>query len=167
VGRALAALLALTPCVALAAPLWSSLTGQPPFDHFDGSLTQPCCWIRPRSIHLSAQRVVGRTSERAIVIVDTGAAAPRTHVIVFNDADPGASRTIWLNRDDGLNPATLARYPGRTIWRLTWLADRSACLTPDGGSPADGPGAPVDGWSPSPTSGCPRGWRHNPWPEFR
>jgi hypothetical protein len=174
VGRSLARWLPLCPCLALLLPTWSSLTRSPPFEDFDGHLEQACCWIRPRSIHVSVDDLLDRFPGPRIVVADTGPTWPRGQMIVFNPADIAAARSIWVNQDAALNPATFARYPGRRIWRLTWTKDGGACLFPDfGGDRARAAKPPLQidgaasgamgGWSPGRGHDCPAGLFHPAW----
>lgn len=126
-------------------------------------LSAPCCAMLPPSIHGSVERVVERSGGAAIVIVDSGPGAPR-ETVVYNHADVPSERIIWVNKDPLWNDLTIRRFPGRRLWRLTWLPAHAACLTPDEPlSPLVKRAAASGGWIGAPGPLCPGGLTHAAW----
>jgi len=112
-------------------PLQSTFAGKPDFVPWaDNGFSTPCCWLRPRSAPNELRRVVEQTPGRNIVLVDTSVQAPYA-ILISNEADLENARTLLVNRDPQYDQETIARYPGRRIWTLTWQpGDGAACLTP-------------------------------------
>jgi hypothetical protein len=111
-------------------PVWAQVSGawKGPDVRFQ-SIDSACCWLRTRSIHELVERRLARAgSNRNVVFVDTGPSAS-LEPIVFNDANPDASQTIWAHEDPQFDPVVLQRFPGRVAWRLGWIAHKP-CLTP-------------------------------------
>jgi hypothetical protein len=157
-----------------ALPLSSATYGAPAFPIFtDNSFNTPCCWLRPRSIHVAVENEVSRTEGRNMIIVDTGPQSPLSEILIANGPDIAAEKTIWINDDPEFNVATMDRYPGRRIWHLSWFNDGSPCLqlfqtvsagigTPLSGSFTSLPSDPERGWFPAPTEQCPQGLTRAP-----
>ncbi len=131
-GLSLSRVLPLALVLGSVIPLSSALTGWPIFTmHVDTDVSAPCCWLRPRSLHMTVANEIDRYQGKSLVLVDTGPKAPADRVVVWNDADLDGERTLWINDDPEFNRLTIDRYPGRRIWRLGWLDDAAAvCLQP-------------------------------------
>jgi hypothetical protein len=174
-GLALSRTFALALVLGSTLPLSSALFGAPAFPlPTDNFANLPCCWLRPRSIHVAVENEIHRSEGRNLVIVDTGTRAPNAEIPIANEPDIAAARTIWVNDDPEFNLATIDRYPDRRIWRLGWLDDEAPCLqlfkpgTVRSGAPLSGalaslPGDPDRGWLPAPAGQCPEGLTRAPW----
>jgi len=142
-GLSLSRVLPLALVLGSVIPLSSALTGWPTFTMLVNThFSTPCCWLRPRSLHMTVADVVDRYEGRNLVIVDTGTKSPQDEILVSNDPDIDNESTIWINDDAEFNRLAIDRYPGRRIWRLGWLDDRAACLQlfQTGSSLTDAPG---------------------------
>jgi hypothetical protein len=174
-GLALSRTLPLALVFGATLPLSSALFGAPAFPSFTVDISsQPCCALRPRSLHVAVENEIHRSEGLNLVIVDTGTRAPGSEVLITNEPDIAGARTIWVNDDPEFNLATIERYPGRRIWRLGWLDDESPCLqlfqtgsvrsgTPLSGRLASLPGDPERGWFAAPADQCPDGLTRAPW----
>ena len=128
-GLSLSRLLPLVLVLGSAIPISSALTGWPTLTMLVNThFSTPCCWLRPRSLHMTVADEIDRFEGRNLVIVDTGPTAPRDEILVSNDPDVDHERTIWINDDPEFNRLAIERYPERRIWRLGWVDDGSACL---------------------------------------
>ena len=124
-------LLPLALVIGSVIPLSSALTGWPTFTMLVNIHdSTPCCWLRPRSLHMAVEDEVDRDQARNLVIVDTGPKAPIDAILVSNGPDIDDEQTIWVNDDAEFNRLAIDRYPVRRIWRLGWLDDGAACLQP-------------------------------------
>ncbi len=176
-GLSLSRVLPLALVLGSAIPLSSALTGQPTFvtpvnNHFSA----PCCWLRPRSFHMTVANEVDRYRGKNLVIVDTGPKAPKEGILVSNDPDIDNEKTIWINDDAEFNRLEIDRYPDRRIWRLGWLDDGAACLQvfqtvtsfadalPDPGPPSSDQ---QRDWAPGSPDRCPGGLIHAPVVELK
>ena len=170
-GLSLSRVLPFVLVIASVIPLSSVLTGWSvyTFPHLNGWAT--CCWLRPRSLHMTVADEVDRYGGRNLIIVDSGEqAAAKAEFVVFNDRDIDDEKTIWIYDDPELNRLAIERYPGRRIWRLGWLDDGAACLQPLdvvsdlAGARDIGPlsGDQKRGWVPGSPETCPKGLIHAP-----
>jgi hypothetical protein len=169
-GLSLGRVLPLALVLGSVIPLSSAFTGWPTFTMLVNThFSTPCCWLRPRSFHMTVADAVDRYQGRSLVIVDTGPKSPRDEILVSNDPDIDNEKTIWINDDAELNRLAIERYPGRRIWRLGWLGDGAACLRPfDAVSSlpdtlGDSELLPADqkqGWVPGSPDRCPEGLVH-------
>jgi hypothetical protein len=174
-GLALSTTLPLALVFGAAIPLSSALFGAPAFPMWtDNFFDTPCCWLRPRSLHVAVENEINRGEGPNLIIVDAGPRAPMSEVMIGNEPDVGNARTIWVNDDPEFNIATIDRYPDRRIWRLGWLDDESPCLQlfqtisnrsgePLSGSFASLSGDSERGWFPAPMEQCPQGLSRAPW----
>ena len=172
-GLSLSRTLPLALVFGLAVPLTLMLTGRTAFPMFaDNPFGSACCWLWPRSLHVAVGNEVERDAGRNLVIVDSGPNAPGPEVMVANDADLDAAKTIWVNEDPEFDKATIDRYPGRRVWRVTWLDAGAPCLQLFKTLPgaAGVPGSVVSlaadpdrGWLPAPAERCPGGLTREPW----
>ena len=169
-GLSLSRILPFVLVIISVIPLSSVLTGWSVYTYpqFSGST---CCWLRPRSLHMTVADEVDRYGGRDLIIVDSGEqAAAKAEYVVFNDRDIGDEKTIWIYDDPELNQLAIDRYPGRRIWRLSWLDDGAACLKPLdavsdlAGARDIGPlfGDEKRGWVPGSPETCPKGLIHAP-----
>ena len=168
-GLSLSRVLPLALVIGSVIPLSSALTGWPAFN-VNVNDSGLCCWLRPRSLHMTVADEVESYEGRNLVIVDSGqeAAAKGPLMVVFNDPNIDDEKTIWINDDSEFNRLAIDRYPGRRIWRLGWLDDGAACLRPfDGvsslaGARDFGPlsGDQKRGWAPGSPGRCPEGLVH-------
>jgi hypothetical protein len=157
VGVALSRFLPAGLAAGLALPVTVAFAGGGSFQN-DG-YSAPCCSLAAHSIHDSVESLIHDVGGGpAVVIAETGPSAPKSQLIVYNDADIGRARTLWINRDATLNPATLSLHPGRTVWRLDWLAGGAACLRAEWLPPP----RPSAGWRIDPQ--CAGGWYRASWP---
>jgi uncharacterized membrane protein (UPF0136 family) len=169
-GLSLSRLLPLALVLGSVIPLSSAFTGWPTFTMLVNThFSTPCCWLRPRSLHMTVANEVDRYEGRNLVMVDTGPKAPRDETLVSNDPDVDDEKTVWINDDAEFNRQAIERYPGRRIWRLGWLEDGAACLQPFEAisSLADPPGEigspsgdEKQGWIPGSPERCPGGLIH-------
>jgi hypothetical protein len=180
-GLSLSRLLPLALVVGSAIPVSSALTGWPDFSHNGVRTWEPCCWLRPSSVHMAVADEVDRYGGRHLIIVDSGPqgagfgrfvspAVVARLAVVYNDADIDGEKTIWINNDSEFNRAAIDRYPGRRIWRLGWLDDGAVCLQRFDIA-SNQPGAPdiapplsdqKGGWLPGSPGRCPEGLVHAP-----
>ncbi len=172
VGLALGRWLPLVLALGLWLPLAYAAAGVGSGSFENDTASAACCAIRQDSIHQSVERLLDRSGDRGLIRVAGAPGAPITQIFMFNHADPGRARDIWVNADDALNRATIRRYPGRRIWRLDWLADGAACLrpqttdlstTPIAASDAL-PAGGLEGWTTGVARACPGGYAHPAWP---
>jgi hypothetical protein len=171
-GLSLSRVLPLALLLGSVIPLSSTFIGWPTYTMFVNThFSTPCCWLRPRSLHMTIADEVDRYEGRNLVVVDSGPKAPRDEVLVSNDPDVDNEETIWINDDAELNRLAIERYPDRRIWRLGWLDDGAACLQPSEtvSGLADAvpeiarlSGDQERGWSPGSTDRCPGGLVHAP-----
>jgi hypothetical protein len=177
-GLSLSRVLPLALVLGSVIPLSSALTGWPTFTmSVNIHPSTPCCWLRPRSLHMTVADEVDRYEGRNLVIVDgSGPNAPNQAIVVSNDPDIDNEKTIWINDDAEFNRPAIARYPDRRIWRLGWLDDGAPCLQPFE-SVLNLAGAPGDirrlsgdekrGWFPGSPDRCPGGLAHTPVTELK
>jgi hypothetical protein len=171
-GLSLCRVLPLALVLGSVIPLSAALTGWPTFTMFVNThFSTPCCWLRPRSLHMTVANEVDRYESRNMVIVDSGPKAPKDEILVSNDPDVDNEKTIWINDDAEFNRLAIGRYPNRRIWRLGWLDDGVACLQPfeavstlSGALPEIGrlSGDETRGWFPGSSDRCPGGLIHAP-----
>jgi hypothetical protein len=174
-GLSLSRTLPMALVLGTAIPLSSAVFDTPKFPMFtDNSLSAPCCWLRPRSLHAAVENEVRRTEGRDLIVADNGPGAPMFEVLIANEPVVADARTIWINDDPEYNAATIERYPGRRVWRLGWLDDGSPCLqlfesapTQNGASLSGRfsklPEDPDRGWVAAPSGQCPQGLTRPPW----
>jgi hypothetical protein len=174
-GLALSRTLPLALAFGAALPLSSALFGAPAFPlPAENFLNLPCCWLWPRSIITAVENEIDRSEGRNLIVVDTGTRATGAEVLIANEPNVAAARSIWVNDDPEFNMATIDRYPDRRIWRLSWLDDKSPCLqlfqmgsirngAPLSGSLASLPSDPERGWFSAPAETCPGGLTRAPW----
>jgi hypothetical protein len=170
IGLALSRWLPLTLTVGLWTPVSAALLGGGSFENYQRSAS--CCVIRTETIHQLTERLLGAVAEPNIVVVNEGPWAPRYVMLVYNEALVSKAHVIWLNEDPAMNPATIARYPGRRVWRLTWSPPGGACLRQDPRrfdpavnlSLANSPRASKNGWGTGASDTCPDGLYHAPLP---
>ena len=130
-GLSLSRALPLALVLGSVIPLSSALTGWPVLYIINNDASTPCCWLRPRSLHMAVADEVNRFEGRNLVIVDSGPQGAEYGVgVVYNDPNVDDEKTIWINDDSEFNRLAIERYPGRRIWRLGWLDDGAACLQP-------------------------------------
>lgn len=163
-GLSLSRVLPLALVFGLVVPLSAALTGRPAMRMYVNThFSTPCCWLRPRSLHMTVEDLIDRFEGRNLVIVDSGPKAPMEEILVSNDPDIDDAKSIWINDDAEFNRAAIDRYPNRRIWRLGWLDDGAACLQPfqtvsslAGASPDGAALASVQspGWSPGTSAQC-------------
>jgi hypothetical protein len=167
-GLALSRTLPLTLVLAAAVPLRAAFSGPPTTSIYsDNAVNASCCWLWPRSLHNAVNSELDRLGDRHLVIADTGPQSPGDEVLIANDPDLDSARTIWINADPEYDRATIDPYPGRRVWRLSWL-DGRPCLQ-ELKAVTSAPGAPLAGtfeslapdlargWRPAPTDTCPGG----------
>lgn len=106
-------------------------------------------------------------------MVNEGPGAPRYAMLVYNEAGVSKAHVIRPNEDPAMNPATISRYPGRCVRRLTWSPDGGACLRLETKGPRPAGGGARDqalahglsgGWRTGTPGRCPGGFYHPPWP---
>lgn len=136
-------------------PLKLTFTGQDDFAPWvNNGFNTPCCWLRPRSVPNEVKRVVEQTPGRNLVLVDSGPRAPYA-ILIANDPVLADAQTLLVNADPLYDKATIARFPARHVWTLTWQAnDGAACLTPQGFSANR---AAPPGWGQGAAPFCPGG----------
>jgi len=173
VGLALSRWLPLGLALGLWLPIAYALTGVGSGSFENDTTSAPCCAIRADSIHQGVERLVDGPGARDIIRVRGEAGAPITQIVVYNGADIARERVIWINADDALNPATIARFPGRRVWLLDWYADGGACLRHETEGPGFAGGGARDqalahglsgGWRTGTPGRCRGGFYHPPWP---
>ena len=176
-GLSLSRVLPLALVLGSSIPLSSALTGWPILTSgVNTHVSAPCCWLRPRSFHMTVEDEVDRYQGGNFVIVDTGDKAPRDETLIANDPDIDNEKTIWINDDAEFNRLEIDRYPDRRIWRLGWLDDGAACLQvfqtvtsladalPDPGPPSSDQ---QRDWAPGSPDRCPGGLIHAPVVELK
>ncbi|QUD89318.1 hypothetical protein [Phenylobacterium montanum] len=143
IGVALSRLLPLCLGVGLLLPAEATVSGVPDFSPglYD-PFSEACCWLRTHSARAEVQDYLAARPGRHLVIVDSGPRWPSHQLVVFNQADPGAAKIVWVNKDARLNPATIAAFPARAVWRLDWRDNGSPCLTRAGSGDVVSPPAP-------------------------
>ena len=96
-GLSLSRVLPLALVLGSVIPLSAALTGWPTFTMFVNThFSTPCCWLRPRSLHMIVANEVDRYEGRNLVIVDSGPTAPK-------DEDLGLKRPGRRQRKDDLD----------------------------------------------------------------
>jgi hypothetical protein len=172
-GLSLSRALPLALLLGSVMPLRIVLLGSPPLIYgVDFPIATSCCWLRPRSFHMTVASELDRYEGKKLVIVAGGPNAPKGEDLVANDPDIDNEKTIWMNDDPEFNQLAIDRYRDRRIWRLGWLDDHAACLQlfQNVSSPADAlpdigrhSGDQKPGWVPGSPDRCPGGLVH---PQF-
>jgi hypothetical protein len=171
-GLSLSRTLPLVLVLGSAIPLRVALTGSPTLIYgVDFTTGTPCCWLRPRSLHVTIANELDRYEGKNLVIVDGGPNAPKDKYLVSNDPDIDDEKTIWANDDPEFNQLAIDRYRDRRVWRLGWLDDGAACLQlfQAGSSLADArpDSEHKQGWVPGSPDRCPGGLIHAQFVELK
>jgi hypothetical protein len=95
-GLSLSRILPSALVIGSAIPLYSTFTGWPVFTYLNSHSGTPCCWLRPRSLHMTVEDEIDRYGGRNLIIVDSGQQAAVTgELVVFNDPNVDDEKTIW------------------------------------------------------------------------
>ncbi len=125
-GLSLSRVLPLALILGSVIPLRVALTGSGLTYGVDFTTSTSCCWLRPRSFHITVASELDRYRGKNLVIVREGPNATAGS-LVFNDPDIDNEKTIWANDDPEFNQLAIDRYRDRRAWRLGWLDDGAAC----------------------------------------
>ena len=175
-GLSLSRVLPLALILGSVIPLRVALTGSPSLIYgVDFTTSTPCCWLRPRSFHITVANELDRYEGKNLVIVSDGPNATK-EFLVYNDPDIDNEKTIWANDDPEFNKLAIDRYQDRRAWRLGWLDDGAACLQlfQANSSLADAlpdrarlSGAQKQGWVLGSPDRCPGGLIHAPFVQLK
>ncbi len=168
-GVSLSRALIVAMLITQAYPLYLLVTGKDYGQSWRDMSNSVCCWLRTDDLHTDIETyLIESGATHAIVFIENSENGPNGSSIVYNHADIDNSRVIWVHDDPQYNLDLLSRFPGRTLLRVEWETDGSACLTKADsltvnvrGAGASGPLSCVRTWRPVTPPGLdgPRHWR--------